>query len=86
MKANELRDSLRVDPGPEPVDASAIPYIECLIGAGPKGFAPVGWLYRCVMDGLVQKGFARGCGTYYVTAEGYAEVAKRDRNRAREAR
>lgn len=67
----------------EPVDTDAITYLQCLKGAGDRGFAPVGWLYTNVMEGLCQKGFARRAGGAFVlSALGTAELEKHERNEA----
>lgn len=70
---------------PEPVDTDAIPYIETLVGAGDRGFAPIGWLYLDVMRNLCRKGFAYSDGhnCFRVSDKGRAELEKHRRNEAR---
>jgi len=68
----------------ELVDTDAIPYLQCLKGAGNHGFAPVGWLYTNVMEGLCEKGFARRSGGAFVlSARGADELEKHERNEAK---
>jgi hypothetical protein len=69
----------------EPVDTDAIPYIETLVGAGDRGFAPVGWVYLDIMRNLCRKGFAYsdGLNCFRVSGTGRAELEKHRRNEAR---
>lgn len=53
-------------------------YLEALESAGERGFAPYGWLYKSVMDGLLEQGFAEYAPprAYKLSEKGKAELAR----------